>query len=102
MSLFDIDKTNGTRLRPKPNSNDEQENRMAHNTLGTTYKTESSTANPQRVAFKNGLILTYDSENRVSSAYGYIPALSTVPVFIIANEGYDVFEDVLGLTAPTV
>lgn len=74
---------------------------MAHNTTQTTYKTESSLT-PQRISFKNALILTYDSENRVSSVYGYIPELSPIPVFIIAKEGYDVFVDILGLTPPTV
>lgn len=85
----------------KPNTNDDVLNRMAHNTTQTTYKNESS-ANPQRIAHKNALILTYDSANRVSSVYGYIPALSSIPVFIIAKEGYDVFVDILGLTPPTV
>lgn len=54
------------------------------------------------MAFKQGVILTYDSENRVSSVYGYVPGLADYPVLIIAKSGYDVFTDILGLTAPTV
>lgn len=99
--LHDISKSDSNRGLSSLNTNDEVANRMAHNTTQTTYKTES-TVTSQRVAFKNGLILTYDSSNRVSSVYGYIPALSSVPVLIIAQAGYDVFTDILGLTAPTV
>lgn len=101
MSLHDISKSDPMRSLPAPNTNDDVANRMAHNTTQTSYKTESNT-NPQRLTHKNALILTYDSANRVSSVYGYIPALSTVPVFIIAKAGYDVFVDILGITPPTV
>lgn len=100
MSLHDIDKTTNRRTTPKPNANDAVTNRMAHNTMGNTYRnTEEVT---QRMAFKNGLILTYDSDNKISSVYGYIPELSDVPVLIIAKDGYDVFTDILDLDAPTV
>jgi hypothetical protein len=54
------------------------------------------------MAFKNGLLLTYDSANRVSSIYGYIPEISTTPILVIARDGYDVFTDILGVTEPTV
>ena len=101
MSLHDIDKSHNTRLSPNPNINDAVGTRLAHNTNSTTYRQDSDT-NYQRVTFKNGLILTYDSENRVSSVYGYIPGVSDIPVLIIAKEGYDVFADILGETAPTV
>jgi hypothetical protein len=101
ISLFDIDKDGDYRGIPKPNGNDAQIQRSSHNTMGTTYRTESDTRN-QRIVFKNGVILTYDDENRVSSAYGYIPEASTVPVFIIAKEGYDVYVDILGIDPPVV
>ena len=100
MSLHDLDKTHEQRLNPSPNSNDEISNRLAHNTMSTAYKTESTTSK-QRLVFKNSLILTYDSTGKVSSVYGYIPSVSSIPVFIIANAGYDVFTDILGITAPT-
>ena len=45
--------------------------------------------------------MTYDKDNKVSSVYGYIPELSEEPVFIIAEAGYDVFVDLLGIEAPT-
>lgn len=101
MSLFDIDKTHGRRLNPTPNKNDQQKNRMAHNTMGNTYKTES-TPTEQRMVFKNGLIITYDGENRVSSVYGYVPGASTIPIFVIAKDNKDVFVDILQITAPIV
>lgn len=102
MSLHDVDKERDRRIEPRPNQNDQQNQRMAHNTTQTTYKKESPTVTKQRLVHKNALILTYDSEGRVSSVYGYIPALSTTPVLIIAKAGYDVFDDILGIAAPTV
>ena len=101
MSLWDVDKGSDNRLTPKPNQNDEQTQRMAHNTMSTTYKI-AGTADKQRIAFKNNLMLTYDSNDLISSVYGYIPAVSTVPVFIIAKAGFDVFTDILGIARPTV
>lgn len=101
MSLFDIDKHNDNRREPRPNQNDQQTQRMAHNTYGNTNRQDGDSA-VQRMRFMNGLIVTYDSENRISSAYGYIPEVSAVPVFIVANEGYDVFVDILGISQPTV
>lgn len=101
MSIHDVSKGDPGRAKPSPNTNDSVINRMAHNTIQTSYKTESNT-NPQRLTHKNALILTYDSEDRVSSVYGYIPEISSIPVFIIAKEGYDVFVDILGITPPAV
>lgn len=101
MSLHDIDKSTGGRVAPAPNTNDDLAQRMAHNTNSTSYKTDSD-SNPQRIAFKNNLILTYDGENRVSSIYGYLPEVSDEPLLIIAKAGYDVFEDILEIAAPTV
>lgn len=99
MSLTDVDKGTDGRISPKPNASDNVMQRMAHNTMSNTYRSTPEVA--QRMAFKNGMILTYDENNKCSSVYGYIPEVSTVPVLIIAKEGYDVFEDVLDITAPT-
>lgn len=101
MGLHDVSKNHGQRLNPRPNSNDEQKTRMAHNTYSPTNRTEGS-APAGRVVFKNGLLLTYDVDNNISSVYGYIPDVSDVPVLIIAKEGLDVYTDVLGIDAPTV
>ena len=101
MSLHDTDKSGNSRGNPKPNVEDSQINRMAHNTMGTTYRQDSDNNN-QRIIFKNGLILTYDNDNKISSAYGYIPEASAIPVFIIAKEGYDVFIDILEIDPPVV
>jgi len=101
MSIVDVDKTSSNRSTPEPNTNDSSIVRRAHNTNGNTYRRAGGNVT-QRMAFKNGLILTYDSDNRCSSVYGYIPELSTVPVFIIAGDGYDVFTDILDITAPVV
>lgn len=101
MSLHDVDKSNSNRITPLLNSADDVRERKAHNTTSTTYKQEGDT-NTQRVAFKNNLIIFYDGEDRVSRVDGYIPELSDEPVIIIAQAGYDVYVDILGLTAPTV
>lgn len=101
MSLLDVDKQNGDRANPVINSDDGVQNRMSHNTTGNSYRTAGLGVVP-RMRFMNGLIVTYDEENRISSVYGYIPELSTTPVLIIANEGYDVFTDLLGIDTPVV
>ena len=101
MSLIDADKGNSNRGVPSLNTDDNVQNRMAHNTMGNTYRTTGLDVT-QRMVFKNGLILTYDSAGRISSVYGYIPELSATPVLIIADEGYDVYVDILGLSVPTV
>lgn len=99
MSLIDASKSSSNRSESYLNVDDLQDKRMAHNTAGNTYRTAGLDITP-RMVFKNGLILTYDADDNVSSVYGYIPELSSIPVLIIANEGYDVFEDLLGITAP--
>lgn len=101
MALHDVDKNHFKRVTPKPNAADDVQQRMAHNTLGTTYKTDGD-PNTQRIAFKNNIIMYYDDQNRVIRVDGFIPDLAPYPVTIIANYGYDVFTDILGLTAPTV
>lgn len=99
MSLFDIDKHNDNRREPRPNENDQQSNRMAHNTMGTTYRNDGD-VNFQRIIFKNGLILSYDDQNRVIKIDGFEPRLVPYPVVIQAKYGFDVYEDILGITAP--
>ncbi len=100
MSLIDADKQSDDRANPRLNVDDNVSNRMSHNTMGNSYRRTGGNVT-QRMAFKNGLIITYDDDNKASSVYGYIPSVSSVPVFIIAQSGYDVFTDVLGITAPT-
>lgn len=101
MSIVDIDKVSSNRSTPDINTNDSAIVRRAHNTNGNTYRRAGGSVTP-RMVFKNGLILTYDSNNKCSSVYGYIPELSTVPVFIIAKDGYDVFTDILGIDTPII
>lgn len=94
MSLTDSDKDNIQRKAPDINSPDKIGFRMAHNTNQTTYR-ESGGAVTARMQFVQAGIMWVDSENKVNSVYMYIPELSTIPVQIIANEGSDVFTDVL-------
>lgn len=101
MALHDTDKKHGQRANPTINSDDGVINRMAHNTLGNTHRTAGSDVVP-RMVFKNGLILTYDADDNISSVFGYVPELSSVPVLVIAKEGLDVYVDILGITPPVV
>lgn len=100
MSLIDVDKTSDNRLTPLPNNDDDVTGRMSHNTMGNTYR--STQSNDQRIVFKQGLIITYDQNNRASSVFGYVPEVSNIPIFVIAKEGNDVFVDILGIDAPEV
>jgi hypothetical protein len=101
MSLHDIDKKTNNRGQSALNAEDQLLQRKAHNTMSTSYKQEGS-VNPQRIAFKNSLILYYDDQNRVIRVDGFIPEVANYPVTIIAKYGYDVFVDILGITAPVV
>jgi len=101
MALYDIDKSNDDRGKPSLNVNDTVQNRMAHNTMGNSYRTAGLGVTP-RMRFMNSLIVTYDDEDRVSSVYGYIPEVAPYPVLITALEGYDVFADLLEIDPPTV
>ena len=101
MAIHDVDKDGSDRGSPAVNAHDKAKGEpTAFGQLSTVPTTDATVK--QRVAFKNGVILTYDDHNRVSSVYGYIPGLANYPVLIIANYGYDVYTDILGLTAPTV
>lgn len=101
MTLFDTDKNSLDRGTPSPNRPDvvADDAVRAHQTLSTTYKTEASAANV-RIRHLNSVILYYDDQNRVIRVDGFIPALANYPVTIIAQYGYDVYVDILGLTAP--
>lgn len=101
MAMHDIDKQSADRANPKLNTDDNVSNRMSHNTLGNTYRTAGLNVTP-RMIFKNGLIITHDADDKVSSVYGYLPEVSDIPVLIIAKSGYDVFTDILSITAPTI
>lgn len=103
MSLTDADKTSPNRGKPTTNSKDGVGFRMAHKTNQTTYR-ESGSSVTARMVFVQGGIMWVDSDNKVNSVYMYIPELSTIPVQIIAKEGYDVFDDVLNgeVERPTV
>lgn len=101
MSLIDSDPNSDLRTTPTVNQADGVRDRMAHNTYGNTHRRAGGSVTP-RMRFMNGLIVTYDNNNKVSSVYGYIPEVSDEPLFIIAKSGYDVFTDVLGIAAPVV
>ena len=101
MSLVDIDSGSLDRGAPRPNHPDRLDEGAvkAHQTLSTTYKTDASVANV-RIRYLNSVILYYDDQNRVIRVDGFIPSLAAYPVTIIAQYGYDVYVDILGLTAP--
>lgn len=100
MAIHDVGKSSPDRSSPQPNSHDLQGvARMAHNTTSLVPTTGTQTS---RIAFKNNVILYYDDQGRVIQVDGFIPGLAAYPVRIEAKYGYDVYTDILGLTAPTV
>lgn len=100
MAIHDVDKSSSDRGSPQPNSHDLQGvTRMAHNTTSLVPATGTQIS---RIAFKNNIILYYDDQDRVIKVDGFIPGLANYPVTIEAKYGYDVYTDILGLTAPTV
>lgn len=100
MTLFNLDKDSDNRKNPRINQNDHVAQPMAHNTMATTYRTDSNT-NYQRVIFKNAIILSYDDQNRIIKIDGFEPRLVNYPVTIEAKYGYDVYVDILEIDPPT-
>lgn len=100
MAIHDTDKGSSDRNSPSPNSHDLQGARMAYNTHSIAPTTD--TTKKTRIVYKNNVILYYDDQNRVIRVDGFIPGLAVYPVTIIAKYGFDVYIDILGLTAPTV
>lgn len=102
MTLFDVDKTNDDRGTPSPNTHDvlSPGAMMSKNTVSSSYSTTGIATNPQRMIWKNNMILWYDDQNRVIAVKGFIPSLANYPVEITAIYGYDVFVDILGLPKP--
>lgn len=101
MSLHDVDKSSVDRGSPTPNTHDAlaEGSVAAHQTLSSSYKTDATTSK-SRMVFKNNMLLYYDDQNRVIRVDGFIPSLAVYPVTIQAKYGFDVFVDILGLTAP--
>ena len=100
MSLHDVDTTTGSRTNPTVSTDDKVVSPMAHQTISTSYTPPGEDARKQRMILKNNAIVSYDSENRISSIYAVITGVSYTPVLIIAAEGKDVFTDILGIPRP--
>jgi hypothetical protein len=86
MSLHDISKNHGQRLNPKPNSNDEQKNPMAHGT--TQNHNAGEEAEADGLKFKERQILAkQDGDNK--AVFGFLESTNAFGLKV-AKEGYDV------------
>lgn len=89
MSLIDADKNSSDRTQPKLNADDNVEQRMSHETVGTTYRTAGLGVN-QGLVMQQGIIQSYDANKLRNVFFGYNPALNpTRPVLRIAKTGID-------------
>lgn len=88
MSLIDADKNSDNRATPILNADDGVANRMAHKTVGTTYKTAGN-ADTNRLIFDKSSVKGFDQSNRNNIFIGYNPAISTRPIVRIAKDGFD-------------
>lgn len=70
MSLWDVDKNSVSRLRPSPNQNDQQGQRLAHNTIGFTQVTESSGDVPY-LSVKDGRFQVYRADGTLLFQGGF-------------------------------
>lgn len=61
MSLWDTDKTDGMRIKPKPNASDLVNNRMSHGTTGFTLKQDND-ENIAYLAIKDGRFQIYRAD----------------------------------------
>lgn len=101
--MHDVDGSSQGRTSPRPSFGDAlpQDTRMAHNTNSTSYNPPGANPRTDRAVFNQNSIVWYDPSNNITSFYGVISSISTVPIQVIAKPGKDVFTDVLGITRPT-
>ena len=88
MSLIDADKGSTSRGEPTLNTDDNVQNRMAHKTLGTTYKTTGN-EDTNRLIFDKAAIKGVDQFENTSLYLGYDPTISARPILRIAKEEKD-------------
>lgn len=88
MSLIDADKQNDDRANPRLNTDDNVSNRLAHKTIGTSYKTAGNQDSSRIIFDKNAIKGLHDADT-TDIFIGYDPALSPRPVVRIAKEGFD-------------
>lgn len=102
MAIHDINKGQLDRSNPTPNVHGHliPEAIKSAQTHSIAYRPNPSGAPTTRISFKNNVILYYDDQNRVIRVDGFIPSLAAYPVSITAVYGYDVYTDILGISAP--
>lgn len=100
MSLHDIGKSDGNRLNPRPNSNDEQQHRPAHDTTPHTYLSESAVSAQttrfkklrSRLAIPSELVIT--SSDNIQDSIDYVSGSGGGIVFL-ANGVYPQTSDIV-------
>ena len=100
MSLHDIGKDQLDRSNPMPNVHGHliPESVKHVQTHSTSYALTKNTGT--RIRYLNNMVIWYDDQNRAIKVEGFIPSLANYPVTITALYGYDVFVDILGISAP--
>lgn len=89
MALHDTDKNSDSRANPSLNADDGVNNRMAHETNSTTYRTAGLAEIPS-LAFQQGAIRGKDNAGQTNVFFGYDPALNaTRSVLRVAKDGFD-------------
>lgn len=92
MSLTDTDKSDNSRLFPQPNADDENNNPMAHETIGTTYRTVGSGVK-QGIVLQQGILEGRDSNNNRNMFFGYEPSINPQrPILRIAKGDIDALD----------
>lgn len=99
--LHDIDATTSGRTNPTVSSDDKVVSPMAHQTNSSSYTAPGQSPSKQRMVFKNNMLVCYDSNNKISSVYGWVTAAGTIPVLISVIPNGDVFTDILGVPRPS-
>lgn len=72
MSLLDVDKSSANRINPVPNSADNiaDGQRMAHQTVSTTYVPTSGNPTKSRIQMANKQIISYDDNGNIVARFG--------------------------------
>lgn len=103
MALYDADTITADRTSPQPQFGDTLPDaaRMAHGTTSSSYQAPDATTRGLRMVMTNNALVWYDGSNNVTSYYGILSSVSSVPIQIIAKPGKDVFTDILGISRPS-
>lgn len=103
MSLWDSSEDPGERPADVPDVDKHlPDNRVADGAQNGVVNRTASRSVQTRIVIKDGRMLWIRGDGSIAATFSIIPDLDpNQPVLIIAQGGYDVYTDILGIARPT-